>query len=212
MGNAAKYVLLVEGTARVSVEGSSIISSLGTAAAAVDNSALHMLSSIVANNVAAARGGGLYISTSAKGSITNSTVSNNSAVRGTAIFITGGSTVVLTRCLVANHSSTYGAAVYVIGTCQLLVAHSIFRGNKSPLNDNGGAIVIWGSVVVTVSSSRFVANSAGFGPAMFMQGTSLTVSDSDFRDNEGYEGGVAHVKLQSQVRSGSASSCCAVDM
>jgi hypothetical protein len=60
-------------------------------------------------------------------------------------------------------------------------------------------MVIWGSVTARISNSRFVANTGGFGAAIFMQATSLTVSDCEFADNAGLEGGVVHVKLQSQV-------------
>jgi hypothetical protein len=204
VGNAAKYVLLVQNTAWLSVEGTSLTRSFGTAVAAVDNSTLLVSSSVVASNSASARGGGLYVSTSAYVSITDSVVSNNTGVRGPAMFITGPSTFSISRSLFTNHSSTYGAAVYLIGSIQLSVSHSTFRDNWSPQNGYGAAFVIWGSVTANISNSRFVSNTGGFGAAIFMQATSLTVSDCEFADNVGFEGGVAHIKMESQVRPGNA--------
>jgi hypothetical protein len=207
VGNAAKYVLLVQDTARLSLEDTSITRSYGTAVAAVDNSTLLVSSSVVASNRASARAGGLYVSTSAYVSITDSIVSNNTGVRGPAMFITGSCTFSIARSLFTNHSSTYGAAVYLIGSVQLSVSHSTFRDNWSPQNGYGAAFVIWGSVTATISNSRFVANAGGFGAAIFMQAASLTVSDCEFADNAGFEGGVAHIKMQSQVRPGYAVLC-----
>ncbi|WIA12033.1 hypothetical protein OEZ85_012113 [Tetradesmus obliquus] len=50
----------------------------------------------------------------------------------------------------------------------------------------------------SISNSTFVSNIGGFGAAIFMQGVRLTVSDCDFRENDGMEGGVAHVKEDAQ--------------
>ncbi|WIA32166.1 hypothetical protein OEZ86_003015 [Tetradesmus obliquus] len=50
-----------------------------------------------------------------------------------------------------------------------------------------------------ISNSIFVSNIGGFGAAIFMQGVRLTVADCEFKDNDGAEGGVAHVKEDSQV-------------
>jgi hypothetical protein len=58
----------------------------------------------------------------------------------------------------------------------------------------------------SISNSTFELTVGGFGAAIFMQGVRLIVSDTEFRQNDGTDGGVAHVKGNAQVMT-AANSC-----
>lgn len=208
IGNAATHVLVTQGTAKVPVSESLFSSNTGSVAAA-GASTLHILGSIITSNRAVI-GAAVHVSGAANLSINSSILSNSSGDNGPALLGEGNSTLGIFHSLISNHTSTApissttdvdnGAAVYVKESCQLIVAHSTFTNNWSRRHGYGGAMRLAGRTSTSVSNSTFVANVGGFGAAIFMQGVRLTVTDSEFRDNEGFEGGVAHVKEDTQVR------------
>lgn len=166
--------------------------------AAAGASTLHVLGSWFTSNHAAV-GGALRVLEDAVLIVNSSTVSNNSVEDGPALLAEGNSTLSIFNSTISNHVG-HVAAVRVGGASnQLVVANSTFVNTTTPQDGFGGAMHLLGGFS-NISNSIFVSNIGGFGAAIFMQGVRLTVADCEFKDNDGAEGGVAHVKEDSQVR------------
>jgi hypothetical protein len=196
-GSAAAYVLLAQGNARVTVSESVFRSNTGSVAA-VGGSTLHVLSCLFANNHART-GGGLHVFGTANVSINSSILSNNTADDSPAVLADERSTVGIFHSLISNHSGAESAdgctgAVHATGSSRLTVINSTFRHNLANEVGWGGAMCLVEGSHTSISNSAFELNIGGFGAAIFMAGVRLTVSDTEFRHNEGNDGGVAHVK------------------
>jgi hypothetical protein len=199
-GNAATHVLLARGNAHLTVSNTVFDSNFGSAAA-IGGSTVHVLNSLFSNSHGR-KGGGLLVADSAQVSINNSILSNNSAVVAPALFADGQTIVGIFHSMISNHTcvtSGCTAAVQVAANSRLTVLNSTFKHNKTPDNGYGGAMSLAGNSRSSISNSTFESNIGGFGAAIFMQGVSLNVSECEFRQNEGSEGGVAHVKEDAQV-------------
>jgi hypothetical protein len=101
-GNAAAYVLLAQGNARVTVSNSMFMNKNGSIAAAC-GSTLHVLSSLLTNN-RARTGGGLHVHGSANVSINSSMLINNTSDDSPAVLADERSTVGIFHSVISNHS------------------------------------------------------------------------------------------------------------
>jgi hypothetical protein len=204
VGNAATHVLLASGDANVSVVNSVFNGSMGTAAAAVDNSRLSVSSSVFEGNHAHAQGGAFWISGVSIVSINSSILQNNKGHEGPCMYVEGAATVRIDNSMITDHSDA-SAALDIAGSARLSISNCTFHNNSTPLkvdkNDNGfgGALALEEAASAVISSSTFVSNAGGFGGVIYMEAKSLTVTDCEFRENSGYHGGVAHIKGDTQV-------------
>ena len=156
-------------------------------------------------------GGALVISNSTV-MIDNCLFENNKAKFGGAIFSEMQSNItVLTTMFVSNHATgcdstenCLGGAMYIDGTSTLSLHKSTFQNNTA--DESGGAVFIFllsadnsvveygnmGSLYSSVSSNTshvfeattFNNNRASNGGALYIYGSSITISNCDFTNNE----------------------------
>jgi hypothetical protein len=217
VGNAATHVLLASRNANVSVVDSLFIGSVGTAAAAIDNSRLSVSSSVFEENHGHMHGGAFWISGASFVSINSSIMRDNKGPEGPCMYVERAATVRIdnSMIIITDHSDA-SAALDIAGSARLSINNCTFHNNSTPLkvdkNDNGfgGVLALEEASSAVISSSRFVSNAGGFGGVIYMEAKSLTVTDCEFRENSGYHGGVAHIKGDTQVSlpDGMVSNCC----
>ncbi len=104
------------------------------------------------------------------------------------------SSVHLLHCSFSNNSvGVKGGAILIGMTVRVEINHCLFENNTSAV---GGAIVCdMGGKNVVVHNCTFKANAAtGFAGAMYINGTSMTISNSDFLENASPVGGAIHIE------------------
>ncbi len=169
-------------------------------------------------------GGGVYVSSSTLDmTVANSHFEGNNAQYGGAVF-TNAATTKISIDHSTFHNNTakwYGGAVLIQesangATATVNIDHATFTGNTVAQND-GGAIYFGStsgtpatSFMVTVSNSLFEDNSAshlaggspGGGAMAFKRcgSVDLTITDSQFLSNDGYEGGAIAIAAQNYIK------------
>lgn len=147
----------------------------------------------LANNVAVARGGGIFIdaaSPPAALSITRTVISGNSADLGAGIW--NGSTLELTNSVVtANQAGRSGGGIYSAAGSTLKVSASEISANRAE-NDaaedmQGGGIRSLGEL--TLDATTVSGNSARFGGGLAITDGTARVKDSVIEENEAVTGG-----------------------
>ncbi|MER2013494.1 MAG: hypothetical protein ABS871_02505, partial [Methanobrevibacter sp.] len=124
----------------------------------------------------------------------NITFINANATNGGAINVASGATVEIISCTFINNVAThYGGAVYIAEDAPTdltsTIIDSIFEGNEA---FNGGAIYVNGSSL-TITSSDFTNNIAqSFGGSLFIDGV-LHVSQSTFYGDRAGAGGAVYL-------------------
>ncbi|MFL5331584.1 MAG: beta strand repeat-containing protein [Gemmataceae bacterium] len=142
---------------------------------------------LITGNSTASHGGAFTTQTSGSNQVTikNSTISSNTATdRGGAIHVLGStSRLILTGDVFAGNTVTAGTGGAIYGDKMLNIADSIFANNKS--FGSGGAIYV--NRVATISQSAFsnnaVTDSLSNGGAIYIVGTSASISSCDFDSN-----------------------------
>jgi len=138
--------------------------------------------------------------------IGNATVSgsyfvNNSGRWGGAISATGAelrknsSTLTVSNTIFKDNSALYAGAVYIWGS-NYNIADCVFdnntafgKGNMTPNNNNGGALVVSQvsrfnePITGTISGSKFTNNKAQYGGAAYFNKGFVTITDSVFENN-----------------------------
>lgn len=158
--------------------------------------------SIIENN-SAPNGGGLYNKLFLDPAVTVLDVEfrNNTAQReGGAIYNQAVATVgtdTLPTSFDGNQTSSFsgGAIINTGATAQLEVTNATFSGNSTALSGRGGAIENVSGATATVSDSVFDGNAAtqqGGALSNLGVGSSLTINDSDFRNNSASTGGAIY--------------------
>ncbi|WP_299521797.1 S-layer family protein [uncultured Methanobrevibacter sp.] len=133
--------------------------------------------------------------------ISGSTFINNFGRWGGALSATGAelrkntSTLTLSNSVFKDNTALYGGAVYVWGS-NYNIADCVFdnntalgKGNMTPNNNNGGALVVSQvskfkeSITGTITGSNFTNNKAQYGGAAWFNKGSVTIEDSIFENN-----------------------------
>ena len=138
--------------------------------------------------------------------IGNATVSgsyfvNNSGRWGGAISATGAelrknsSTLTVSNTIFRDNAALYAGAVYIWGS-NYNIADCVFdnntafgKGNMTPNNNNGGALVVSQvskfnePITGTISGSKFTNNKAQYGGAAYFNKGFVTITDSIFENN-----------------------------
>jgi predicted outer membrane repeat protein len=129
-------------------------------------------------NTTDANGGGLYCTCSFFSN--NITFANNQADGdGGAIYAAGGLTAAR-NAFTGNSAGGNGGALYTAGGSD--IANGAFTSNSA--GGFGGGIYTTPSLIVSVTNSTFMTNTAGFGGAIFNdEATSLSITDSSFSGN-----------------------------
>ena len=150
-----------------------------------------------ANNEAANRGGGLYISNGVDMPYTNLTFINNSAVYGGGLYWSRNS-VNIDRMSFINNSAEQGGAIFFPnggGSTQnpTTVTNSNFTGNSA---SSGGAIYINNVGNIKISNNNFTDNSATMeGGAIYIPYSTnllIDIAYSDFIRNNASQGGAIY--------------------
>jgi CSLREA domain-containing protein len=142
------------------------------------NGFLTIANSSFINNHATLSGAGIDGGTMA---ITNTTFSTNSTtVRGAAIEISGRSTI-FDCSFLDNHVTSWGGAIY--SSAPLTITHSIFIGNETFFNYQGGGAIASLENPLTIIDSTFSGNRAENGGGGAIHGENLFISGSTFSDN-----------------------------
>ena len=150
--------------------------------------------SVFENNVATAEGGAVDFShASVKDlvvSINNSSFVGNKAPVAGAIFTNVDSKI--TNSNFINNSALYGGAMFVWGS-NYSISNSVFdnnsafgKGNMTPNNNNGGALVVTqGNIPIsgTIINSNFTNNKAQYGGAAWINEGTVDISNSNFINN-----------------------------
>ena len=148
------------------------------------------------NNIVHGNGGAIYYSGDSNLVLNNCVFINNSATNllwsnylsnGGAIYYSGDSDLVLNNCVFINNSATNlynsylsnGGAIYYSGDSNLIVNNCNFTNN---LAYNDGGAIYCEAASVTLTDSNFTNNSAGYGGAIFNNG-SLTINNCNFTNN-----------------------------
>ena len=131
----------------------------------------------------------------------NSYFVNNSGRWGGAISATGAelrknsSTLTVSNTIFKDNSALYAGAVYIWGS-NYNIADCVFdnntafgKGNMTPNNNNGGALVVSQvsrfnePITGTISGSKFTNNKAQYGGAAYFNKGFVTITDSVFENN-----------------------------
>ena len=151
----------------------------------------------------------------------NSYFVNNSGRWGGAISATGAelrknsSTLTVSNTIFKDNSALYAGAVYIWGS-NYNIADCVFdnntafgKGNMTPNNNNGGALVVSQvsrfnePITGTISGSKFINNKAQYGGAAYFNKGFVTITDSVFENNvataEGGAVGFSHASVKDLV-------------
>jgi hypothetical protein len=93
--------------------------------------------------------------------------------------------VVLSRNLwAANHACVLGGALYAASSQGVLIDSDVYERNSAD-GGMGGAVVLRGqdSSMSSLNNVRFVSNSAQRGGALFVDGSTIDITDTAFMDN-----------------------------
>ncbi|MBN8591041.1 MAG: hypothetical protein J0M33_04755 [Anaerolineae bacterium] len=140
-------------------------------------------------NQAGRNGGGAYLFDLASLDIRNGTVQDNTAVTtGGGLLIADTNTTIENTSFTRNQAGDAGGLNFYTNSSagkSLTVSNSHFSRNQATdATGSGGAIQAGAYTTVTISSSEFRENSATInGGAIAANGPSLSVSDTEFRNN-----------------------------
>ena len=151
----------------------------------------------------------------------NSYFVNNSGRWGGAISATGAelrknsSTLTVSNTIFKDNSALYAGAVYIWGSnynitdCVFDNNTAFGKGNMTPNNNNGGALVVSQvsrfnePITGTISGSKFTNNKAQYGGAAYFNKGFVTITDSVFENNiataEGGAVGFSHASVKDLV-------------
>ena len=141
------------------------------------------------------------VATIGDATISDSCFVNNSGRWGGAISATGAelrknsSTLTVSNTIFKDNSALYAGAVYIWGS-NYNIADCVFdnntafgKGNMTPNNNNGGALVVSQvsrfnePITGTISGSKFTNNKAQYGGAAYFNKGFVTITDSVFENN-----------------------------
>ena len=141
------------------------------------------------------------ITTIGNATVSGSKFVNNSGRWGGAISATGAelrknsSTLTVSNTIFKDNSALYAGAVYIWGS-NYNIADCVFdnntafgKGNMTPNNNNGGALVVSQvsrfnePITGTISGSKFTNNKAQYGGAAYFNKGFVTITDSVFENN-----------------------------
>ena len=161
------------------------------------------------------------ITTIGNATVIGSNFVNNSGRWGGAISATGAelrknsSTLTVSNTIFKDNSALYAGAVYIWGS-NYNIADCVFdnntafgKGNMTPNNNNGGALVVSQvsrfnePITGTISGSKFINNKAQYGGAAYFNKGFVTITDSVFENNvataEGGAVGFSHASVKDLV-------------
>ena len=161
------------------------------------------------------------ITTIGNATVSGSNFVNNSGRWGGAISATGAelrknsSTLTVSNTIFKDNSALYAGAVYIWGS-NYNIADCVFdnntafgKGNMTPNNNNGGALVVSQvsrfnePITGTISGSKFTNNKAQYGGAAYFNKGFVTITDSVFKNNiataEGGAVGFSHASVKDLV-------------
>lgn len=154
--------------------------------------------SVFSYNRTANYGGGAYISPGGALTVNDSTFSNNTGISygaGAGIYNNGGTLTVTNSIFSKNNAAREGGGIVNVAGGTLTVTGSTFSENSAGAFSSGGAILsnsYSGANTVMITNSTFISNSAPYasgGGIAFVNGGTLTVSDSTFSGNSAISGG-----------------------
>ena len=141
------------------------------------------------------------IATIGNATVSGSNFVNNSGRWGGAISATGAelrknsSTLTVSNTIFRDNAALYAGAVYIWGS-NYNIADCVFdnntafgKGNMTPNNNNGGALVVSQvskfnePITGTISGSKFTNNKAQYGGAAYFNKGFVTITDSVFENN-----------------------------
>ena len=141
------------------------------------------------------------VATIGDATVSGSNFVNNSGRWGGAISATGAelrknsSTLTVSNTIFKDNSALYAGAVYIWGS-NYNIADCVFdnntafgKGNMTPNNNNGGALVVSQvsrfnePITGTISGSKFTNNKAQYGGAAYFNKGFVTITDSVFENN-----------------------------
>ena len=161
------------------------------------------------------------IATIGNATVSGSNFVNNSGRWGGAISATGAelrknsSTLTVSNTIFKDNSALYAGAVYIWGSnynitdCVFDNNTAFGKGNMTPNNNNGGALVVSQvsrfnePITGTISGSKFTNNKAQYGGAAYFNKGFVTITDSVFENNiataEGGAVGFSHASVKDLV-------------
>ena len=138
------------------------------------------------------------VATIGDATISDSYFVNNSGRWGGALSVMGGEFSIATNFIdidgtkFVNNSALYGGAMFVWGS-NYSISNSVFdnnsafgKGNMTPNNNNGGALVVTqGNMPIsgTIINSNFTNNKAQYGGAAWINEGTVDISNSNFINN-----------------------------
>ena len=138
------------------------------------------------------------VATIGDATISDSYFVNNSGRWGGALSVMGGEFSIATNFIdidgtkFVNNSALYGGAMFVWGF-NYSISNSVFdnnsafgKGNMTPNNNNGGALVVTqGNIPIsgTIINSNFTNNKAQYGGAAWINEGTIDISNSNFINN-----------------------------
>ena len=138
------------------------------------------------------------VATIGDATISDSYFVNNSGRWGGALSVMGGEFSMATNFIdidgtkFVNNSALYGGAMFVWGS-NYSISNSVFdnnsafgKGNMTPNNNNGGALVVTqGNIPIsgTIINSNFTNNKAQYGGAAWINEGTVDISNSNFINN-----------------------------
>ena len=175
------------------------------------NGKLDISKSNFTNNIKNYKNGNLLVgavATIGDATISDSYFVNNSGRWGGALSVMGGESSSATNFIdidgtkFVNNSALYGGAMFVWGS-NYSISNSVFdnnsafgKGNMTPNNNNGGALVVTqGNIPIsgTIINSNFTNNKAQYGGAAWINEGTVDISNSNFINNTaGVDGGAIY--------------------
>ena len=165
------------------------------------NGKLDISKSNFTNNIKNYKNGGRLVgavATIGDATISDSYFVNNSGRWGGALSVMGGEFSIATNFIdidgtkFVNNSALYGGAMFVWGS-NYSISNSVFdnnsafgKGNMTPNNNNGGALVVTqGNIPIsgTIINSNFTNNKAQYGGAAWINEGTIDISNSNFINN-----------------------------
>ena len=165
------------------------------------NGKLDISKSNFTNNIKNYKNGNLLVgavATIGDATISDSYFVNNAGRWGGALSVMGGEFSIATNFIdidgtkFVNNSALYGGAMFVWGS-NYSISNSVFdnnsafgKGNMTPNNNNGGALVVTqGNIPIsgTIINSNFTNNKAQYGGAAWINEGTVDISNSNFINN-----------------------------
>ena len=165
------------------------------------NGKLDISKSNFTNNIKNYKNGNLLVgavATIGDATISDSYFVNNAGRWGGALSVMGGESSSATNFIdidgtkFVNNSALYGGAMFVWGS-NYSISNSVFdnnsafgKGNMTPNNNNGGALVVTqGNIPIsgTIINSNFTNNKAQYGGAAWINEGTVDISNSNFINN-----------------------------